>query len=275
MSALTRSVTADELERLWPAVSAAHLAHDAASFADSVRAEPWTVRVSSAGDALVLGRWRAHLPVLAIRALWAPAARVGALVGEVRSLAADRGFETVLSPLATRRDLEPYLLAGMDEEARIVAFSAPVGSVRRSEPPAGTRLRHATAGDAEALLELDADCFEPFWRYGSPEFARMFVEDRALLCEGDGGGVIGYAACSHFGASATLGRLAVARRARRLGVGRALLAAAAEDALRAGAMGMSLCTQAGNRESRELYRSAGLVRTDADYALLSVPSCGA
>ncbi len=274
MSALTRPVSTDELERLWPAVSAAHLAHDAASFADAARAEPWTVRVSAAGDALVLGPWRAHLPLLAIRALWAPAARVGALVTEVRSLASDRGFDTVLSPLATGRDLEPYRTAGMREEARIVVFSAPVGSVRKAEPPAGIRLRLAMAGDAEALLELDAECFESFWRYGPPEFARMFEEDRVLLCE-DGGGVIGYAACSHFGASATLGRLGVAPRARRLGVGRALLAAAAGDALRAGAMGMSLCTQAGNRESRELYLCAGLVRMDAEYALLSVPSRGA
>ena len=61
---VVRPIRAEEVVRLWPAVRAAKLMNTAEEFARFREAGPWRVRVSEAGEGLVLDRWRAHQDLL-------------------------------------------------------------------------------------------------------------------------------------------------------------------------------------------------------------------
>jgi ribosomal-protein-alanine N-acetyltransferase len=231
-------------------------------------AAPWRVRVSDTGDALVVARWREHLDLLAIRGLWSAPHRLGELLDDARAVARAQGFARVLSPLVTGDAREAYLRLGMTEVEGIVALQGHAADVAAGPVPDGARVRAACAADMAALLLVDAQCFGEFWRYGTVELAECFATERIALAETDDGAeVIGYSTCALHGATATLGRLAVAPGHRRRGVGAALLGDAAVWAVRHGAFAFTLCTQEDNAASRSLYAAAGLHELPERYSL--------
>jgi len=79
--------------------------------------------------------------------------------------------------------------------------------------------------------------------------------------------VLGYTLCTVSRGAGVLVRLAVARGARRCGVGSALLADAARYVERAGAITLTLCTQETNEASRALYARAGMTEVEERYVL--------
>ena len=131
------------------------------------------------------------------------------------------------------------------------------------------KIRTATFADAEALGAL-FDAYRRF--YGqppAPHCAREFLqqrlrngESRVLLAERDGAAV-GFAQLYPTWSSVRLGRLwilndlFVEQGARRQGVARALLDAAAAFAREDGAVGIVLETARDNAAARALYRGAG------------------
>jgi ribosomal protein S18 acetylase RimI-like enzyme len=268
MSGETRPALADDVLRLWPAVKAAHLMRSAEEFAAFREASPWRVRVSDSGEAMMLARWRAHLDVLAIRGLWASPHRTVAFVDDAADVARAQGFERVLSPLVAENDFGPYADAGMSVVEPIVALQGLVASVAHRQPPPGVSLRRAEAEDLRELETLDAACFESFWRYGAFELAEALDRERVIVAErAEDAAVIGYLTSAAWGATVTVGRLAVAPDARHGGVGGALMGDAAAWARRLGAYSISLCTQQGNDESRVLYRSLGLSELPERFVL--------
>lgn len=251
--------------RLWPAVRAAKLMKAPAELVVFHATGPWRLRVSDAGEGLLLDRWRAHLDVLAIRGLWAADHRVGPLVREAAAVARTQGFSAVLSPLLTLSALEPYLAAGMAERERIIALQAHADEAARLGSGAA-RVRAATEADMDRLVEIDAASFDDFWRYGRPELVEAKGDGELFVAERDGE-VVGYHTVAHHGASSTVGRLAVDPDRRRLGVARSLLGDAASRAVRAGSFVLTLCTQETNAASRALYAAAGFTEVDEEYAL--------
>lgn len=264
-----RPIREDELMRVWPAVRSAKLMATAEQLV-AFRAEaPWRVRVSDAGDGLVLDRWRAHLGVLAIKGLWAPEHRIEALLREAAAVARAQGFTSLLSPLLTVSALRPYLAAGMAERERIVAFQAAADDLAALPVGADIRVRPGSAADIEGLVHLDSTAFDEFWHYGAAELEEALRDAQLFVAEKDGV-VIGYHTVAHYGATSTVGRLAVAPSMRRRGVARALLTDAGSRAVRAGALGVTLCTQATNAGARALYATSGFLELDDDYALATL-----
>lgn len=252
---------------LWPAVRAGRLFSSLSEFEAFIEAGPWRVRVTRQGEAAVLASWRAHLDVLAIRGLWAPAARVGACATEVCDVAADHGFSSVLSPLVTLEAIEPYLACGFAPLERLVVFQGLASDVvARSEEPAAAVLRLAADDDVAAVTALDARCFDEFWHYGEPEVREAMDAERVVVAV-RAGRVAGYVTCALHGAAVTIGRLAVAPEARREGVGRALVADCARWARRHEAFALSLCTQESNAGARVLYAHAGMHELTDRYTL--------
>jgi len=263
----TRPALAADVFSLWPAVKAAHLMATPEEFSDFREAGPWRVRVTDGGEALLLALWRTHLDVLAIRGLWGASQHVADLVDDAAAVARAQGLGRVLSPLVVRSAAGPYLAAGMEEAESIVALQARCDALAPAPAPAGIRLRPGVPTDIPQLAALDARCFDEFWRYGERELAESIRRERVSVAEHDDGRIAGYATCAIWGATATVGRLAVADHARRRGVGRSLLADEAGWALRGGAHTLTLCTQEDNAGSRALYAATGFVELPERFIL--------
>jgi len=230
-------------------------------------AEPWRVRVTERGEGVVLSAWRRHLEVLAIKALWASRGRIPILASEIRAVAADHGFTSLLSPLVTSEALEPYLECGFRIAESLVVLQGLVDDVVMGGVPTDVVVREATREDVADLAAIDAWCFDTFWRYREPELLEALAAERVVAAVDPDGAVIGYATCSDHGSTVTVGRLAVAPAARRHGVGSTLLRHCAGWAAERQALAVSLCTQEHNAASRALYSSTGMHELDDDYAL--------
>lgn len=268
-----RAARPEELSRLWPAARSSHIAASLAELQSYYEAGPWRVRVSNAGDAMVLDRWRAHLDALAIRGLWVAEHRVPALVKEARAVARSQDFGSLLTPLLASSLHRPYVLAGMAEMEPIIALQgqpsriASAGEDGESDAGDACRVRAATTADIPAIEFVDSLSFDDFWRYGRSEIESILAGERVTVAA-DAHGVCGYASANIRLGTCTLGRLAVAPHARRRGVGRALVADAARWGAEHAAAVFSLCTQESNAASRALYRRCGLVEVDERYGIL-------
>lgn len=268
MTARLAPVGATEAAALWPTVAGSHL-FDTAKEYEAFRARfPWAVLVTQRGEAALLARWRAHLGILAVRGLWCARREVGPLLGEVSEVAAERGFDRVLSPVVTEQEAAPYERAGLERVQTLVSWRAP-GAPRPDRPatPEGTVLRTPSADELDALLALDAACFDEFWRSDAEHMLRHSAAGRIGVAA-RGGELLGYTQCTVRGASATLGRLAVAPGGRGAGLGAALLADAMAWAAGRGASHVSLCMQERNEQAHRLYSRAGFRELPGRLVLL-------
>jgi ribosomal-protein-alanine N-acetyltransferase len=261
-----RAATSAELDALWPAVAADRLFTTRAAFRAYAEAEPWRVRATGRGEAVVLGAWKSGSSVLAIRGVWCAERRVRAFIDDAREQAGEHGFSQLLSPLLPVELLGPYTSAGMRVIARLVAIQGHPELVLPADPPLGVAIREGTRADVEAVAAIDAASFEEFWRWSAGDLLGMLEEERLAVAEANGGAVIGYTLATLIRGSATLTRLAVAPHARHAGVGRSLLSESAAWARRFGAATLSLCTQEDNAASRALYSEAGLAEIPERYA---------
>ena len=261
-----RTASPDECERLWPAVSADHLFANQGAFLAHCGSAPWQARVTERGEAALLGRWKRHLDVLAIRGVWCAERDIPDFVDDTVALAAEHGFGRVLSPLVPELFLGPYRSAGMKVAQRIVAMQGHPELVLPADPPIGVTIRPGTADDIDAVARLDEASFDEFWRWNREDLLGFLDVERLAVAEASGGAIIGYTLATVSRGAATLSRLATAPHARRAGVGRALLAEAAAWTVWQGAVTFSLCTQQDNPASRALYAQAGLREIAERYA---------
>jgi ribosomal-protein-alanine N-acetyltransferase len=267
-----RIATVEEAAALWPAVRADRLFDSADQFSAYRDAGQWRVRVANKGEAAVLGVWRSHLDVLAMRGVWCSARHVEAFAEDARQVARELGLAHVLSPLLPVDLLGPYRRSGLELAERVVAMQGHPEGVLAADPPMGVTFRPGEAADLTALAELDAAAFDEFWRYGLAELADYATHERLVVAEAGDGEVIGYTLATMSRGAASLGRLAVAPRARRHGVARALVADVARWATKTGAITVSLCTQEGNAAARRLYAEAGFSEIVDAYGFAMGPT---
>jgi ribosomal protein S18 acetylase RimI-like enzyme len=260
MSGVTHPADSEDLSWVWPAAAAAHLFADGSDLAQEWESAPWRVRVTSRGEAAILGPWRAHLSIMAIRGLWCSSSRVPVLLEDLRAVARQQGFERIFSPLVPKEHAAPYERAGLERAQEIVVYRldrldrSPAATVAGQAPP-GVHLTVGTVADLRAVRAIDSQAFDDFWRYDERMLQRYMVSDRLGLAYRNGR-VVGYTLSTLTGSEATLGRLAVAPGEQGCGIGTALLSEAVAAAARDGARGMTLCTQLENEASRRLYRKA-------------------
>ena len=238
----------------------------AGAFADEVeldcvwRADPWRIQVTERGDAAVLTRWRDHLDVLAVEALWCRERDIPDAIAELRELGLGRGYGDLLGPPVPLEQAGPYEDAGMRVFETVTTFrrATRTDGAPESAAVAGVTIRDATAGDVDALLAIDAGCFGDFWRYDRTNMTRFLRTQRVAVAVG-AEGPIGYTLSTVSRGDGLLGRVAVAPGSRGCGVGR-LLVTDVLDALRERDVGqVALCTQTENEAARALYRACGFV----------------
>lgn len=267
MSTHIRPATAGECDRIWPAVKADSLMESAQQLRAYAAEGPWRVRVTDRGEAALLGRWKAHLDVLAMRGVWCSERHVPDFAADAVAVAHAQGFGRVLSPLVPLEFLVPYEASDFAVVQRIVAIQGRADAVAPAEPPADVRIRRGSADDVPALASLDAACFDEFWRWDAEDLLGFLGTERLALAETDSGQLVGYTLATVHRGAATLTRLGTLPQWRRRGVGRALLGESAAWARRAGAETFALCTQEANAASRALYSAAGLTELDVRYGL--------
>jgi GNAT superfamily N-acetyltransferase len=261
----SRPATAEECEQLWPAISAENLMATPGELHAYQAAGPWRIRVAGRGEAALLGAWRLHLDVLAMRGVWCSERHVAAFAEDAVQVAAEHGFRRLLSPLLPTGLLGGYRRCGMRELEPVVAIQGVPDRMPTIAPPSGVVLRAALLEDAGAIASLDAECFEEFWRYGAEELSELLLRERCTLAETADGELIGYTLATASRGAAVLSRLCTAPRVRRTGIGAGLLSDVGEWCRNEAALTIALCTQEENAASRALYASAGLVELDGRY----------
>lgn len=160
-------------------------------------------------------------------------------------------------------------------------------TVRGDAGMAAVEIRRASVDDVDALAPL-FDAYRAF--YGQPGDigrARDWLSERlrrgesVVLFAGRGGRVSGFTQLYPTFSSVRTARtwilndLFVAPEARRAGVARALLDAAADFARDDGAAGIALETMRDNTPARALYNAAGWSEDDTRWYSLSFPPTGA
>ncbi|MGB4440687.1 MAG: GNAT family N-acetyltransferase [Coriobacteriia bacterium] len=270
-----RSADHAEIARLARTLSAARVVDGPAELEALHAAEPWRIRVSDRGDAVVLSRWRDHLPYLAIDALWCPASRITEALLDIRAVADERGFADVVSAPTPVEEMHPYVAEGMRPRTTVATYqlSDLAGTAVRPMPE-GLTVRSAGLEEMLVLLDVDARCFDLFWRYDARHLARFLVSSRLAVAEQDGE-VLGYTLCTVSGSEGLLGRLCVVPERRREGIGSVLLADAVHHVDGCGGRHVMLSTQTDNATSQRLYREAGFRDTGRRYAFLHFGRDGA
>lgn len=121
-------------------------------------------------------------------------------------------------------------------------------------------LSPANATDIDAVMAVMACAFDP--RFGEAWSGAQFLGSLTtgtawsrLAC--DGATALGFTLCRQLGTEAELLLIGVVPPARRSGVGRALIAAACDDAARRGVDTMFLEVRDGNHAAVALYQAAG------------------
>ncbi len=265
-----RTASESEVDRIWPAVRSAHLFETREELESFQADAPWRLLVGPQGCAAVVERWRDHLDILAIRGLWAREQMIPVLIDDVRALGGARGFTRLVSPLLAEVTTGHYETAGFEPYERLIAFRLEVRTGKLPEqqaPPEGIRLRPAIEADLSEVLEIDSECFSPFWAYEPRRLLTAYAEERMVVAE-EKGRLIGYTLSTVKRGSGTIGRLAVAPGSRSRGIGFALLAEAVRGLVRQGARSVSLCTQDHNIASRALYRRAGMTELSERLVLM-------
>lgn len=217
---------------------------------------PWTVQVSDAGDAAILGRWRDHLPFVAVTALWSAERSIPSHMAALRAVVRAQGFEDLISPFVAEGREAPYQKAGM----HVVHTGVTLGFAHRREvephDAPGVEIRVADEGALEPLLAVDIRCFSDFWRYDVRLMREFLSTDRVTVAR-RGGSVVGYAMCRVDRGHGVIGRLAVVPPERGRGVGAALLSDALRYLCRQGVQRTVLYTQAANQAAQRLYARFG------------------
>jgi [ribosomal protein S18]-alanine N-acetyltransferase len=260
------NASAEEADRLWAVVRSDRLFRGLEAFRRYRDRHPWHVRVAHRGEAVLLGRWKSHLDVLAIRGLWASDKNTAAFIDDAFAQAKKHGFGRVLSPLLPEALLKPYLAAGMTIAQQVVAIQGRPGMVPASGSPVGVVVREGSAADIPAVAQVDAASFEGLWGWGEPDLRDFLTNERLAVAEAKDGTVLGYTLANVNRGAATLTRLAVAPQARKCGIGQALLGEAVAWAAECGAVTVALCTQVENSASRRLYAASGLTELEERYA---------
>lgn len=261
--------TPGQLGQLVRPLLAARLFPDEAALRAAYRTRPWAIRVNARGDVAVLDRWRDHLDLAAIEALWCPHRDLPAAIADLDACATEHGFSGLVSPPVLEADVPIYRAAGLEVREMLETLELALVPHIPAAQPAGFTLRAASPDDITAILAVDATCFEPFWRYDRRLLERFCAAGGLALAEQDGE-CLGYTFVTVDRGSAVLGRLCVDPRFRRRRLGTQLLYSAVEGARSTGAQHVTLSTRSGNTAALALYRAAGFRLTGRRYAFLTL-----
>jgi ribosomal-protein-alanine N-acetyltransferase len=218
------------------------------------RAEPWRILGSDRGELAVVSRWREHLDILSVERLHCEERRVHDLLVGLGPVMDRLGLARITSPLLDGIAVSAYRRAGMHPFREVVLYTS--DQLPKTATEARFDVEEARAEDASALVDLEGEALEPFWRYDARHVRRALERERCGLVR-EAGSVVAYVSWGVSRGAAYVGRLAVRPDARRRGIARTLLRHALTSLREEGAQTVTVSTQSHNRAARSLYRSEG------------------
>lgn len=163
--------------------------------------------------------------------------------------------------------------AGFKEEDEVITYAhTDARRVLPTQEPA--LIRPTLPTDADAVLEINAQAFGPFWQYDdSVVLGWLLTADHSVVAEVDGRpAAFSITTTGLSGSYAHLIRVATSPRYQGQGIGRQLVTDAVRYARDLKSPGLALNTQASNRISRSLYESLGFRQTGHALAVMVYPA---
>ena len=126
------------------------------------------------------------------------------------------------------------------------------------------RIRKFQKKDFDTLWQIDQACFDPQLAYSRPELAFYMRRPGSftLVADGDKESVLGFIVAEARRPSGHIITIDVVAEARRLGVGSALLKAAEEHSVEAGARAVALETAVNNESAIRFYKKERVLRRE-------------
>ncbi len=188
---------------------------------------------------------------------------------------AQRGYAEVITSALVGSEQKPFRAVGFEprEQLRLL-----VHDLSTLPPASPMPLRRATRADWPEVLDVDAGSFSSFWRLdrgglsealvATPTSRFRIASNKRAGTTVFGSDVLGYAITGRAGDEGYLQRLAVARAARRAGIGQALALDGLRWLRRRGTRRAVVNTQYGNDAALSLYLGLGFTMEPSDLAVL-------
>lgn len=219
-------------------------------------------------DQLRLSSWRGDpamaelAPAIAGRPISAPSLRRGL------ELVQGRGYQGVVTTALHPEEQHSYIEVGFEVHERLHLLTRTLDSIPTTS--GSVRLRRGRNRDHPAILAVDHEAFEPFWRLdlaGLVEARAATPSSRLRLTAG--AAPVGFAITGRAGRRGYLQRLAVHPDHHRRGVGTALVVDALRWLSRRGVHTAVVNTQEANQVAFNLYCHLGFVPNAEGLAVLS------
>jgi len=168
------------------------------------------------------------------------------------------GYTAAVTAALSPAEQAPFRAAGFVEHEQLHLLRRSVE--RPPRPSAPVPLRRARRDDLPAVLDVDGQAFQPFWRFDEGGLADAMAATpsaRMRIAVEPGDRVVGYAITGRAGSRGYLQRLAVTPGVQRRGIGTALVADALRWLRRWGAREVLVNTQEHNTAALALYGALG------------------
>ena len=132
-------------------------------------------------------------------------------------------------------------------------------------------IREAASSDIPALCALERECFSSPWSEGAFSESMQSGNAHFLLCEGEGGEVLGYIGGIFLLDECTVTDVCTAEHARRQGIGEALLKQLEAECRARGAAHIFLEVRESNTAAIRLYERLGYERLGVRAGAYSKP----
>ncbi len=233
--------------------------------------------IPATGEFLLVGRWRHRAELCTVHTFGA-FANEPVLMDAVMAHARQSGQAgLVVVDINETRQPVFYMRHGLRRIEDIVTYEHRRPS-RLFAAPLRVQIEYRRVDGADrgllaGVLALDHAAFPWFWRNSREEFQAYFdypgVEVWAGLRDHE---VVAYVGSTHYLRWGHVDRIATRPDLQGTGIGRAMLARAAEVMLERGCRRLALSTQHDNLRSRDLYQRSGFTRTPQDdYGIFVAP----
>jgi len=187
-----------------------------------------------------------------------------------------RGYRAVLTPALTVIEQQPFLTHGFTVHEHLHLLRHPLVEIPSVRHPR-VRLRRGRQRDVAAVLDVDGQAFDQFWRFdraGLADARGATPTHRFRVATADGN-VVGYHVTGRGGALGYLQRLAVRPDLHGEGVGTALIGDSLGWSRRRGCTSVMVNTQETNDRAMQLYVHLGFRPELHGLAVLEHPLDGA